>query len=67
MGVAMFALCKPHIVGGLLTLAGALFGAQHLPPTGPLGAACLLAAALYAAFVVRRQGGVAPGETLARG
>jgi hypothetical protein len=30
----------------LLALAGGLFGAAHVPPTGPLGAACFLAAAV---------------------
>jgi hypothetical protein len=60
LGVVMLTLCKPRIVGVLLTLAGALFGAQHLPPTGPLGAACLLASSLYMEFVLRKQNRFVP-------
>jgi len=34
------------VPGALLVLAGALFGAQHVPPVGPLGALCFLGAAV---------------------
>jgi hypothetical protein len=53
MGLAMFAAAR-DVACGLLMLSGALFGATHLPPTGPLGAACFLAAAIYQDFIVRR-------------
>jgi hypothetical protein len=33
---------------------GALFGAYHPPPTGPLGAICFLAAAAYREFAGNR-------------
>jgi hypothetical protein len=44
MGLAMFAASR-RPAAALLVLAGALFGAGHVPPTGPLGAAGFLAAA----------------------
>jgi hypothetical protein len=47
---AMFAVGRPRSVAGLLTLAAFSFGATHVPPTGPLGAACLLAAAVLLEF-----------------
>jgi hypothetical protein len=47
---AMLAVGRPGIVAAMLTLAGLLFGAAHVPPTGPLGAACLLAAAVLLEF-----------------
>lgn len=55
MGLVMLAIGKPRVTGALLTLAGALFGALHVTPTGPLGAACFLAAALYIEFVMRKD------------
>ena len=48
--LAMFAVAKPRSVPALLTLAALLFGAAHVPPTGPLGAACFLAAAVLIEF-----------------
>ncbi len=44
MGLAMLAASR-RPAPALLVLAGALFGAGHFPPTGPIGAACFLAAA----------------------
>jgi hypothetical protein len=52
---AMFAVCTPRLVGALCALAGGLFGASHAPPTGPLGAACFLAAALYLQISTRME------------
>jgi hypothetical protein len=46
----MFLVSRPRIPAALLVLAGALFGALHPPPTGPLGAICFLAAAAYWEF-----------------
>jgi len=54
VGLLMFALGKPRLTSGLLPLAGALFGASHVTPTGPLGSACFLGAAAYVEFVMRR-------------
>jgi hypothetical protein len=48
--LAPAAVARPRAVVGLLTLAGALFGASHVPPTGPLGAACFLGAAVILEF-----------------
>jgi hypothetical protein len=45
MGVVMFAVGKPRIPAALLTLAGSLFGASHVTPTGPLAMLCFLGAA----------------------
>jgi len=50
MSVAMFLVCSPHFPCAFLVLAGALFGAQHLPPTGPPGVLCFLIAAAYLEF-----------------
>jgi hypothetical protein len=55
MALLIFAVAEARMTGALLVLAGALFGASQVPPTGPLGAACFLAAALYVEFVVRKQ------------
>jgi hypothetical protein len=55
MGLVMFLVGKPRVTGALLPLSGALFGAMHVTPTGPLGAACLLGAAMYVEFVMRRK------------
>jgi hypothetical protein len=49
-GVVMLVVCRPGIAAGLLTLAALCFGAAHVPPTGPLGAACFLVAALVLEF-----------------
>jgi hypothetical protein len=54
MGLLMLAVGKPRVTAALLTLAGALFGALHVTPTGPLGAACFLVAGLYVEFVMRK-------------
>jgi hypothetical protein len=43
--VVMAIFARPRAPAALLTLAGALFGATHVRPTGPMGAACFLAAA----------------------
>ena len=59
VGLVMFLIGKPRVTGALLSLSGALFGAQHVTPTGPLGAACFWAAALYVEFVIRRRERVA--------
>ena len=45
--IAMFLASRFALPVALLALAGSLFGASHVPPTGPLGAACFLAAAAY--------------------
>jgi len=45
-GVVMLVIAKPRVATALLTLAALLFGAAHVPPTGPLGALCFLGAAL---------------------
>jgi hypothetical protein len=47
MGVATFLIAKPRVPAALLVLAAALFGASHVPPTGPLGMLCFLGAAAY--------------------
>ncbi len=46
-GLVMLLTGKPRVTGALLPLSGALFGALHVTPTGPLGAVCFLAAASY--------------------
>jgi len=45
-GVLMLLVCKPSIPGGFFTLAGVLFGASHVVPTGPLGMLCFLIGAI---------------------
>jgi hypothetical protein len=45
--LAMFVASRFAWSVALLTLSASLFGASHVPPTGPLGAACFLAAAAY--------------------
>jgi len=55
MAVAMFLVARPAIPAGLLVLAASLFGATHAPPTGPLGAACFLAAAAYLELAPGRE------------
>lgn len=62
VGLVIFILGKPRVTGALLPLSGALFGAQHVTPTGPLGAACFLGAALYVEFVIRRREHVVTGK-----
>ncbi len=47
MGVVTFLVAKPRVPTALLVLSAALFGASHVPPTGPLGMLCFLAAAAY--------------------
>jgi hypothetical protein len=47
MGVATFLLAKPRIPAALLVLSAALFGASHVPPTGPLGMLCFLGAVVF--------------------
>ena len=47
LSIAMLIVGKPGLPAALLGLAGALFGAAHPMPTGPLGLACFLGAALY--------------------
>ena len=42
---AMAVAARPRAAPALLVPAGALFGASHVPPTGPTGAACFLVAA----------------------
>ena len=54
-GLVMLAIGKPRVIGALLTLAGVLFGALHVTPTGPLGAACFLIAALYIELVMHKD------------
>ena len=39
-------MARPALPAALLVLAGALFGANHVTPTGPLGLGCFLAAAV---------------------
>jgi hypothetical protein len=58
VGVVMSLIGKPRVTSALLALSGALFGAQHVTPTGPLGAACFLGAAAYVKFVMAREHGV---------
>ena len=55
MAAIMFAVARPRIPATLLFLAGALFGAAHTPPTGPMGALCFLGAVLYLEFAARKQ------------
>ncbi len=55
MAAIMFALCKPRVLAALLVLAGALFGAAHTPPTGPLGVACFICAAAYVELILRKK------------
>jgi hypothetical protein len=62
-GLAMLAVGKPRVTGTMLPLAGGLFGALHVPPTGPLGVACFLCAALYVEFVMRRNEQAAPAAS----
>jgi hypothetical protein len=40
------AVARPRAPAALLALAGSLFGATHVPPTGLMGAACFLGAAV---------------------
>ena len=53
-GLLIFAVSKPRIVPSLLVLAGSLFGAAHVPPTGPLAMLCFLIAAGFAKTSLRR-------------
>ena len=46
LAIAMLIVGHPGLPAALLGLAGALFGAAHPMPTGPLGLACFLGAAL---------------------
>jgi hypothetical protein len=55
IGLVMFAVGKPRATGALLPMAGVLFGALHVTPTGPLGAACFLVAALYVELAMRKD------------
>ena len=50
VGLVMFIAGKPPIPVALLILAAALFGAAHPMPTGPLGLACFLGAAIWIEF-----------------
>ena len=54
-GLVMFFVGKPRVTGAILPLSGALFGALHVTPTGPLGALCFLGAAVYVEFVTKRR------------
>jgi hypothetical protein len=47
LAAGLGAACRPRAPAVLLGLAAGLFGAQHVPPTGPLGLLCLAAAAAY--------------------
>jgi hypothetical protein len=51
----MFLAARPAIPAGLLVLAASLVGATHASPTGPLGAACFLAAAGYLELAPGRE------------
>jgi len=55
MRLAMLIAGAPHVTAGLLTFAAAFFGASHVTPTGPLGMACFLGAAVYVELAVRKQ------------
>jgi hypothetical protein len=59
----MFAVGRPGAIAALLTLAAFLFGATHVPPTGPLGAACFLMAALVLEFTLTSSVRDLPSET----
>jgi hypothetical protein len=59
----MFAVGRPGAIAALLTLAAFLFGATHVPPTGPLGAACFLLAALLLEFTLTSSLRDLPSET----
>ena len=54
MGLAMFVMAKPRGPATLLVLSGALFGASHVAPTGPLGMLCFVAAAVYVKLVKQK-------------
>jgi hypothetical protein len=45
-GAIMAIVARPRLPIALLTLAGSLFGASHVTPTGPLGLGCLIAASI---------------------
>ena len=62
MGLAIFVLGKPRIPATLLVLAGTLFGASHVVPTGPLGMLCFLGAAVYMKLVPEKTG--VPGTSI---
>ena len=47
IGVVTLLSAKPRVPTALLVLSAALFGASHVPPTGPLGMLCFLGAAIY--------------------
>jgi hypothetical protein len=44
----VFVITKPRMVPALLVLSGSLFGAAHVPPTGPLAMLCFITAAALA-------------------
>ena len=46
MALVMYFSGRPGLPAALLTLAGTLFAASHVAPTGPLAMACFLAAAI---------------------
>jgi hypothetical protein len=50
MGVVTFVIATPRVPATLFVLAGALFGATHVPPAGSLGMLCFLGAAWCAEF-----------------
>jgi len=62
MGLAVFVIGKSRVPTTLLVLAGSLFGASHVPPTGPLGMLCFLGAALYLEFVKKQPGKLQPAD-----
>ena len=47
MGMATFLVARPRLPTALLVLSAVLFGASHVPPTGPLGMLSFLSAAVY--------------------
>lgn len=53
MGLVMFIAGKPRLPGALLVLAGTLFSASHVTPTGPLAMACFIGAAVDIELAVR--------------
>jgi hypothetical protein len=56
IAAAIYLASGRDLVPTLLALAGSLFGAAHIPPTGPLGALCFLAAAALMEVERGREG-----------
>src|SRR5262249_17329273 len=63
IGVVAIAVGRPRGPNAMLILSGAFFGTAHVPPFGPLGMLCFLAAVVWLSFqpAAREDGVVVAG------